>query len=73
MADDMAKAIVFLAWSDAQFINGANLIVDGGLKFNFAADLRFDRIQFKCMTSYSRGDIIKLELHLKNNLTEKNL
>jgi NAD(P)-dependent dehydrogenase (short-subunit alcohol dehydrogenase family) len=37
--DDMAKAIVFLASSDAQFITGVNLIVDGGIRYNLPADI----------------------------------
>ena len=31
---DIAKAVVFLASSDASFITGANLRIDGGYLFN---------------------------------------
>ncbi|CAG2179007.1 unnamed protein product [Oppiella nova] len=34
---DMAKGVVFLASSDASFITGANLVVDGGLVYNIGA------------------------------------
>jgi NAD(P)-dependent dehydrogenase (short-subunit alcohol dehydrogenase family) len=36
---DMAKAIVFLASSDAQFITGVTLKVDGGIIYNLPANL----------------------------------
>ena len=29
--DDIAKAVLFLASADASYINGASLVVDGGL------------------------------------------
>ena len=32
---DLAKGVAFLASSDAQFITGANLVIDGGLVYNF--------------------------------------
>ena len=32
---DIANAVVFLASKDAQFITGANLVVDGGVTYNF--------------------------------------
>jgi 3-oxoacyl-[acyl-carrier protein] reductase len=35
---DMAKAIVFLASSDAQFITGITLVVDGGIMYNLPAN-----------------------------------
>jgi NAD(P)-dependent dehydrogenase (short-subunit alcohol dehydrogenase family) len=35
---DIAKGIVFLSSTDAQFITGANLVIDGGLIYNFPAD-----------------------------------
>ncbi|CAG2167102.1 unnamed protein product [Oppiella nova] len=31
---DIAKGVVFLASTDAQFITGHNLVIDGGLKYN---------------------------------------
>ena len=34
---DIAKGVVFLSSSDASFITGANLVIDGGLVFNLAA------------------------------------
>jgi NAD(P)-dependent dehydrogenase (short-subunit alcohol dehydrogenase family) len=36
---DIAKGIVFLSSTDAQFIIGANLVIDGGAMFNFPVDL----------------------------------
>ncbi len=36
---DIAKGIVFLSSIDAQFITGANLVIDGGAMFNYPADL----------------------------------
>jgi NAD(P)-dependent dehydrogenase (short-subunit alcohol dehydrogenase family) len=35
---DMAKAIVFLASTDAQFITGITLVVDGGIIYNLPAN-----------------------------------
>ena len=35
---DIAKGVVFLASSDAQFITGHNLVIDGGLKYNLDSD-----------------------------------
>ena len=32
---DMAKGVVFLSSTDASFITGANLVIDGGLSYNF--------------------------------------
>ena len=32
---DIAKGVVFLSSSDASFITGANLVIDGGLVYNF--------------------------------------
>ncbi|CAG2174507.1 unnamed protein product [Oppiella nova] len=34
---DIAKAVAFLISSDAQFITGANLVVDGGFVYNVGA------------------------------------
>ncbi|CAG2169624.1 unnamed protein product [Oppiella nova] len=34
---DMAKGVAFLGSSDASFITGANLVVDGGLVYNMGA------------------------------------
>jgi NAD(P)-dependent dehydrogenase (short-subunit alcohol dehydrogenase family) len=39
-AIDMAKAIVFLASTDAQFITGITLVVDGGIIYNLPANFR---------------------------------
>jgi NAD(P)-dependent dehydrogenase (short-subunit alcohol dehydrogenase family) len=36
---DIAKGIVFLSSTDAQFITGANLVIDGGAIYNFPGDL----------------------------------
>jgi NAD(P)-dependent dehydrogenase (short-subunit alcohol dehydrogenase family) len=36
---DIAKGIVFLSSIDAQFITGANLVIDGGVMFNIPIDL----------------------------------
>jgi len=36
---DIAKGIVFLSSIDAQFITGANLVIDGGVVFNLPIDL----------------------------------
>ncbi|CAG2107065.1 unnamed protein product [Medioppia subpectinata] len=35
---DIAKGVVFLSSSDASFITGHNLVVDGGLKYNMDSD-----------------------------------
>jgi len=35
---DIAKGIVFLSSIDAQFITGANLVIDGGAIYNFPSD-----------------------------------
>jgi NAD(P)-dependent dehydrogenase (short-subunit alcohol dehydrogenase family) len=35
---DIAKGIVFLSSTDAQFITGANLVIDGGAIYNYPAD-----------------------------------
>lgn len=32
---DIAKGVVFLASTDAQFITGTNLIIDGGIILSF--------------------------------------
>ena len=32
---DVAKGVVFLSSSDASFITGANLVIDGGLVYNY--------------------------------------
>ena len=34
-AIDIANAVAFLASKDAQFITGANLVIDGGITYNF--------------------------------------
>ena len=36
---DVAKGIVFLASTDAQFITGANLVIDGGIVYNLPGSL----------------------------------
>ena len=36
-SEDIAKGIVFLASTDASFITGVNLVIDGGQKFVFSA------------------------------------
>jgi NAD(P)-dependent dehydrogenase (short-subunit alcohol dehydrogenase family) len=36
---DVAKGIVFLSSTDAQFITGANLVIDGGQIYNSPADI----------------------------------
>ena len=36
---DIAKGVVFLASSDAEFITGHNLVIDGGLKYNSDSDV----------------------------------
>jgi len=35
---DIAKGIAFLASSDAQFITGANLVIDGGVVYNITGN-----------------------------------
>jgi NAD(P)-dependent dehydrogenase (short-subunit alcohol dehydrogenase family) len=35
---DIAKGIVFLSSTDAQFITGANLVIDGGAIYNFPGE-----------------------------------
>ena len=35
---DIAKGVAFLASSDADFITGANLVIDGGLVYNNPGD-----------------------------------
>ncbi|CAG2116213.1 unnamed protein product [Medioppia subpectinata] len=37
---DVAKGVAFLASTDAQFITGTNLVIDGGLVYNYAAILQ---------------------------------
>ena len=32
---EVARGVVFLASSDASFITGANLVIDGGLNYNY--------------------------------------
>ncbi|XP_054162227.1 17-beta-hydroxysteroid dehydrogenase 14-like [Oppia nitens] len=39
---DIAAAVVFLSSSDARFITGHSLVVDGGLKYNMDSDLLKD-------------------------------
>ena len=34
---DIAKGVAFLSSSDASFITGANLVIDGGLVYNLGA------------------------------------
>jgi len=36
---DIAKGIVFLSSSDAQFITGANLVIDGGAIYNIPSNI----------------------------------
>ena len=33
--EEVAKVIVFLASTDASFVTGVNVDIDGGLKFNY--------------------------------------
>ncbi|CAG2173641.1 unnamed protein product, partial [Oppiella nova] len=40
---DVAKSVVFLASSDAEFITGANLLLDGGYHYNFEGNY-FEKI-----------------------------
>ena len=36
---DIAKGVAFLASSDAKFITGANLVIDGGIVYNMDSHL----------------------------------
>ncbi|CAG2110807.1 unnamed protein product, partial [Medioppia subpectinata] len=38
---EIAKGVVFLSSSDASFITGHNLVIDGGLKYNIGSDFLF--------------------------------
>ena len=42
---DVSKGITFLASTDAQFITGAILVIDGGEKYNSPANM-FDGLSF---------------------------
>ena len=36
---DIAKGVAFLASTDAQYITGVNLVIDGGLEYNIPGDI----------------------------------
>ncbi|CAG2116244.1 unnamed protein product, partial [Medioppia subpectinata] len=44
---DIAKAVVFLSSTDAQFVTGNNLVVDGGLRYNMASDFLWDVTKYQ--------------------------
>jgi hypothetical protein len=41
---DVVKGILFLASTDAEFITGIDLVIDGGIRYNWPASFRHSQI-----------------------------